>query len=224
MKMNTDIATDSSWDGQTDNDVDLPCNKIAKIKYEPDYENAIWRIYFTIKDDAWVETLTFKNFYVWFEWYVLELDEENLEIYNDITILIDGIDDSLSENAELKNYLNRLRRNLNNTSETSALVVDINDQIENKWISLDSNQKERLDSILSRLANPDTVVAVSVWMDDYEKNKLEILALLPTSKWTTIKEKVSWLFKDFEENGSLYSPDERADALDWIWMSFGTSS
>jgi len=220
--VDTDIATDSSWDGQTDNDVDLPCNKIAKIKYEPDYENAIWRIYFTIKDDAWVETLTFKNFYVWFEWYVLELDEENLEIYNDITILIDGIDDSLSENAELKNYLNRLRRNLNNTSETSALVVDINDQIENNWISLDSNQKERLDSILSRLANPDTVVAVSVWMDDYEKNKLEILALLPTSKWTTIKEKVSWLFKDFEENGSLYSPDERADALDWIWETITT--
>jgi hypothetical protein len=76
--------------------------------------------------------------------------------------LIDGIDDSLSENAELKNYLNRLRRNLNNTSEVSALVVDINEQIENKRINLDSNQKERLDSILSRLANPDTVVAVSV--------------------------------------------------------------
>jgi hypothetical protein len=46
--------------------------------------------------------------------------------------LIDGLDDSSSENTELKNYLNRLRRNLNNTSETSALVVDINDQIENK--------------------------------------------------------------------------------------------
>jgi hypothetical protein len=65
-------------------------------------------------------------------------------------------------------------------------------------------------------------VAVSVWMDDYEKNKLEILALLPTSKWTTIKEKVSWRFKDFEENGSLYSPDERADALDWIWETITT--
>jgi hypothetical protein len=60
-------------------------------------------------------------------------------------------------------------------------------------------------------------VAVSVWMDDYEKNKLEILALLPTSKWATIKEEVSWLFKEFEENGSSYTPDERVEALDWIW-------
>ena len=215
--VDTDIATDSDWDWKTDNDIDLSCNKIAKIKYEPDYENVIWRVYFTVTDDTWKETLTFKNFYVWFEWYILELDEESLEIYNDITVLIDGIDDSSSENTELKNYLNRLRRNLNNTSETSALVVDINDQIENKWITLDSNQKERLESILARLANPDTVVAVSVWMDDYEKNKLEILALLPTSKWTTIKEEVSWLFKDFEENGSSYTQDERVAALDWIW-------
>jgi hypothetical protein len=112
--------------------------------------------------------------------------------------------------------LNRLRRNLNNTSETSALVVDINDQIENKWITLDSNQKEKLDSILARLANPDTVVAVSVWMDEYERNKLEILAVLTTSKWTTIKEEVIKLFEDFEEKRSWYSPDERVESLDWI--------
>ena len=215
--VDTDIATDSDWDWKTDNDIDLPCNKIAKIKYEPDYENVIWRVYFTVVDDTWKETLTFKNFYVWFEWYILELDEENLEIYKDITVLIDWLDDSTSENTELKNYLNRLRRNLNNTSETSALVVDINDQIENNRIVLDWNQKEKLDSILSRLANPDTVVAVSVWMDDYERNKLEILALLPTSKWTTIKEEISWLFKEFEENWSWYGPDERVEALDWIW-------
>ena len=199
--------------------MDLPCNKISKIQYEPDYENAIWRIYFTIQDDTWKEKLTFKNFYVWFEGYVLELNEENLEIYNDITILIDGMDDSSSEKTNLKSCLNRLRRNLNNTSEVSALVIDINSQLENRWLELDSNQKERLDSILSRLANPDTIVAVSVWMDDYERNKQEILALIPTSKWVEIKEKIAWLFNKFEDEWAWYSPDERAEALDEIWKS-----
>ena len=215
--VDTDIATDSDGDGKTDNDVDLPCNKIAKIKYDPDYENVIWRIYFTLNDETWKENLTFKNFYVWFEWYVLELDEENLEIYKDITVLIDGIDDSSREKTSLKSSLNRLRRNLNNTSEVSALVVDINEQIESGWLELDSKQKEKLDSILSRLSNPDTVVAVSVWMDDYERNKLEILAILPTNEWSTIKEEVTWLFKDFDEKWSWYLPDERVEALDWIW-------
>jgi hypothetical protein len=62
---------------------------------------------------------------------VLELSDENLEIYNDITKLIDGMGDSSAENTELKKYLNKLRRNLNNVSEVSALVVDINEQISN---------------------------------------------------------------------------------------------
>jgi hypothetical protein len=62
---------------------------------------------------------------------VLELSDDNLEIYNDITKLIDGMDDSSTENTELKKYLNKLRRNLNNVSEVSALVVDINEQISN---------------------------------------------------------------------------------------------
>jgi hypothetical protein len=62
---------------------------------------------------------------------VLELSDDNLEIYNDITKLIDGMDDSSTENTELKKYLNKLRRNLNNVSEVSALVVDINEQVSN---------------------------------------------------------------------------------------------
>jgi hypothetical protein len=40
--VDTDIATDSDWDWKSDNDTDIQCNKMAKIKYEPDYESAIW--------------------------------------------------------------------------------------------------------------------------------------------------------------------------------------
>ena len=211
--VDTDIATDSDLDGKTDNDTDFSCNKIAKVKYEPDYENAIWRIYFTIKDETWKETLTFKNFYVWFEWYVLELDEENLQIYNDITILIDGLDDISTENTNLKNNLNKLRRNLNSTSEVSALIVDIKSQIDKWWIKMDSRQKEILESIISRLDNPDTIVAVAVWMNDYEKNKEEILAVLPSS--SSIRDEIIWLFEEFEEDAE--TPEKRIEILNQIW-------
>ena len=213
--VDADIATDSDWDNKTDNDTDFLCNKIAKIKYEPDYENTIWRIYFTVKDETGKENLTFKNFYVSFEWYILELDEEKTEIYKDITILIDGIDDISTENTNLKNNLNKLRRKLNSTSEVSALVIDIKEQIEKWWIKMDTNQKERLESILSRLDNPDTIIAeVSVWADGYEKNKSEILALLPTEKWLTIKEDVAWLFKEFEEKAD--TPEKKIESLNMI--------
>jgi peptidoglycan hydrolase CwlO-like protein len=44
----------------------------------------------------------------------LELDEENKEIYNDITKLINGIEDLSIENTDLKKSLDKLRKNLNN--------------------------------------------------------------------------------------------------------------
>ena len=75
---------------------------------------------------------------------------------------MNGLDDLYVENTTLKGYLDRLRRNLNNASEVSALVIEINSQMQNLSLRMDSNQKERLDSILSRLSSPDTVVDVSV--------------------------------------------------------------
>ena len=211
--VDTDIATDSDKDFDPTNDADLLCNKMGKMTYMPEYEDVIWRIYFTIKDDQWKESLIFKNFYVWFDWYVPELNDENQALYNDITILINGIDDLSVENTTLKTCLNRLRMNLNNVSEVSSLVVDISAQIENWGLKMDSKQKELLESVLSRLSNPDTVVAISVWMNDYEKNKAEILAILTSN----LKQEVAELFDDFEKNVTWYSRDKREDVLNWIW-------
>lgn len=217
--VDTDISTDSDGDRNPENDKNILCNKIAKISYEPNYENTIWRVYFTAKNsETWRDELSYKNFYVTFEWqnwYVLGLDEEKSKIYHDITVLIDWIPDTSNENTELKSYLNILRKNLNNTSEVTALVIDINSLIDGWWIRLDSNQKGLLNSVLSSLSNPDTVTAVSVWMDGYERNKVEILELL--TKWSSIREKVEWMFAEFEENISGYTPKEKADAINEIW-------
>jgi hypothetical protein len=42
--VDTDISVDSNWDWKLDNDVDILCNKIAKIVYDSNYESVIWRI------------------------------------------------------------------------------------------------------------------------------------------------------------------------------------
>lgn len=207
--VDTDISTDSNWDGKTDNDTDIVCNKIAKIVYEPNYDKAIWRVYFT---NDW--KLTFRNFYVTFEWYILELDEEQLEIYNDITTLVNGIEDISIENTDLKSSLDRLRKNINNRPEVSSLVVQIHEQIEEWWIKIDLKQKEMLDSVLSRLSNEDTII--SVWMNEYEKNREEIYALLPF-KWYNIKSVAESMFDDFDENLYKYWKEERAGVLENIW-------
>ena len=208
--VDTDIAIDSDWDWKTDNDTDIMCNKLAKIKYEPDYESAWWRVYFM---NNW--KLTFKNFYVTFEWIILELDEEKREIYNDITTLYYWIEDISIENTNLKNLLDRLRKNLNNRLEVSSVVISIKDQINNWWIKMDLRQKESLDTILSRLENEDTIILI--WRSEYDKNKQEILAMLPSSKWYTIKSTAEKMFEDFEENLYSYTVNEKEKELEKIW-------
>lgn len=197
-----DISTDSSGDWESDNDMDIACNKMANIVYQPNYESAIWRIYFT--EDG---QLMFKNFYVTFEWYILELNEEQLEIYNDISILINWIEDISMDNVDLKKYLDTLRKNLNSTNMSSSLVATIQTQLNEWWVSISPNQKEILDSVIARLSNWDTIVAV--WMNEYEKNRLEILAILPTS----LKSEIEWLFSAFELNIGSYDPEQKASVL-----------
>ena len=203
--VDTEIAIDSDWDWKSDNDKDIMCNKLAKIKYEPEYESAWWRVYFM---ENW--KLTFKNFYVTFEWIILELDEEKREIYNDITALYFSIEDISTENINLKRLLDSLRKNLNNRPEVSSLVISIKDQINNWWIKIDLRQKESLDAILSRLDNEDTII--SVWRSEYDKNKAEILSLLPT-KNSNIKSAIEEMFKNFDENLYAYPPKEKAKEL-----------
>ena len=202
--VDTDVSKDSDYDGHADNDMDILCNTIAKIVYQPNYESAIGRIYF-INDGK----LTFRNFYVKFEWYILELDEEKLALYKDITTLVDGIEDISVGNTNLKSSLDILRKNLNNITVVSPTVVSINDQLADWWIKIDSNQKELLDSVLFRLANADTIP--SVWMNEYEKSKQEILAILPAS----LRYEIQWLFSDFEESST--DLEGRAQILQNIW-------
>jgi hypothetical protein len=61
---------------------------------------------------------------------VLELDEEKLEIYNDITTLVNGIEDLSVENTDLKNSLNNLSKDLNNRPAVTSSVIAIKEKID----------------------------------------------------------------------------------------------
>ena len=203
--VDVDIATDKDFNGKSEDDRNIECNKIAKVKYEPDYDSTIWRVYFT---QDW--KLKYKDYYVTFEWVFLWLDEEKMEIYKDITQLLNWVEDNLSvENKNLTILLDKLRKNLRNKPEVSSLVNTINEEVNKWWIKIDSKQKDLLDSILSRLSNEDTII--SVWLNEYEKNKKEIFSVSPKSL-----SKVEGLFKEFEENYDEYGQQDKANKLEKI--------
>ena len=202
-----DISTDSDGNGETNDDRDVLCNKVAKIKYEPDYESTIGSVYFTNNGK-----LTFKNFYVTFEWVVSWLDDEKKEIYEDITTLINWIEDKYVENTNLKKSLDRLRKNLNNRMEVASLLSTLNEEKNQKNLKIDEYQTQLLESIISRLANEDTVI--SVWISEYEKNKREILSII--EKQDSLKHKVEEKFEDFDEDLSSYTQEQKAKELEEI--------
>ena len=210
--VDTDISNDSDGDGNSDNDMDLLCNNMWKIAYEPNYDSTIWRVYFVHEGQ-----LVFQNFSVTFEWYVLEYSDTDLELYNDITILVNGIEDVVdgvaSEwNAALKSSLDVLRKNLKNRNLVSSTVITIRTQLSEWGIAIDSKQRDLLNDILNRLSNEDTLLAV--WMNTYEKNKQEILTMLSS---TSFKSEIEDMFLNFEQNMDSYDPERKSQELKNIW-------
>lgn len=210
--VDTDISKDSDGDGNSDNDRDLDCNKMWKITYEPNYDSTIWRVYFVYDGQQ-----VFQNFSVTFEWYVLEYSDEDLSLYNDITILVNGIEDVINGdpmpgNAELKSSLDVLRKNLKNRNLVSSTIMTIKSQISEWWISIDTKQRDLLNDVIERLSNEDTIM--SVWMNVYEKNKQEILTMLSA---TSFKSEIESMFLHFEQNVDSYDLESKANELKSIF-------
>jgi hypothetical protein len=200
--IDTDISKDSNQDGRTDNDQDIPCNTLQLWKYDPQFESIIGRVYFT-KDGK----LVFKNFSVDFEGFEVVMDQNNLLIYQDITTLIGGIEDKSIGNAELKVLLDVLRKNLLDKNQTTSNVIQIQDHIKESSIFIDAGQKELLESILSRLANADTIS--SNGGNAYEQAREEILQTLPDNLRAIVASK----FAQFEISAENLDSDGKNQKL-----------
>ena len=212
--IDTDISKDSNQDGKTDNDQDIPCNTLQLRNYNPQFESVIGRVYF--EDEG---RLFFKNFSVSFEGYDLVLDQDNLLIYQDITTLINGIEDRSIGNTDLKTLLDVLRKNLLDKHQTSATLVALQTHIVESSIAIDAGQKELLDSIIARLSNSDTIAAMGG--NAYEQARNEILALLPHN----LRNEVEPMFVAFELQAERLDTEAKrqklTDILNYISQNAG---
>jgi hypothetical protein len=195
--IDTDISIDTNKDRKTDNDQDIPCNTLQMRTYTPQFESIIGRIYFDYNDK-----LVFKNFSVSFEGFDIVMDQNYLLIYQDITTLINGIEETTIGNADLKTFLDVLRKNLLDRNQTSANLVALENHLKTASIAVDAGQKSLLDSVISRLSNADTVSAMGGTA--YDKAKAEIQAALPYN----LRAEVSSKFAQFE--ASVDNSDDEA--------------
>ena len=200
--IDTDISIDSDRDGKSDNDQDIPCNTLYFKKYEPQFENIIGRLQFDYNGQ-----FVFKNFNVIFEGFDTIMDQNNLLIYQDITTLINGIEDTSIWNADLKHLLDILRKNLLDRNQTTSNVIALENHISESPIYIDEGQKELLNSVISRLTNADTISAMGGTIYDQAKN--EILATLPTN----LRTEIEIMFTNFEAEADNLDNDGKKEKL-----------
>lgn len=156
--IDTDINDDSDGDMKKDNDRDINCNEEVIRDYAKDHTpigQTIGKLYFENNGK-----MVFKTFTVEFEDSELLLTDKQKEIYDDISTLINGIDETSITNYTFKYLLESLRKNLTDSNQTTANVVELQNFLDENPIYLDEKQNNLLQSILKRLQNSDTVSAL----------------------------------------------------------------
>ena len=206
--IDTDINDDSDGDMKKDNDRDINCNEEVIRDYAKNgapIGQTIGKLYFENNGKT-----VFKTFTVEFEDSELLLTDSQKAIYDDISTLINGIDENTITNYTFKYLLESLRKNLTDVNQTTANVVELQNFLNENPIYLDEKQNNLLQSIFTRLKNADTVSALGG--NAYEKSKAEILALLPDG----LSASVNLKFNSFESIADTLDGDAKKNELTTI--------
>jgi hypothetical protein len=201
--VDTDLSMDSDADGVKDNDKDFACNQLYLKKYEPKYQSAKGRLYYTNADNQLVS----QDFSVNFLDFETKLDPDTLALYQQVDELIGTLPAELTgAYINLSSLLVTLRDNLIDTTATKSNLVAVKAYVTTGAdIQLTTEQTSMLDAIFTRLADKSVVAAEGG--NAYQAAKAEILSILPAN----LAVDVNALFNNFETAVSQSSTNSQQD-------------
>lgn len=186
-----DITKDSNWDGESDNDRDFACWKEKMVVYKPWTLSTISRIYYY---DG--EKLLTKDIEVNF----LDADDDLLwefkKDFDAINLIIDQIaDDKDTSIVYLKILLTNLKASLWDNLETSSIIIQINDWLDENMTLLDEQLENDIKNVIKRLSDGATQAAM--WgSSEYDISKANILIFISD----TSRDEVESLFEKIEQS------------------------
>ena len=183
-----DIRNDINEDGNPWNDKDNNCNELILKEYEPQYRHTVWRIFYEQNG-----TVLSEDFVVSFVDYDIQLSAEQQDVIERINKIIQTIDPSLADNAWLRNLLISLREEIIDETQTSSIIVSIQNYKDTRSLLLSTTEEVLLDELIDSLKDKSSSAAL--WDNPYEQAKAEILSLLPYNT----KNDVNNLFIEFED-------------------------
>ncbi len=170
--MDKDITIDSNKDGNPDQDRDVACNQETMIKYTPQFESSLARVYYEtngklLSKDISVQFIDFDN----------TLPENLKKTYSELNNLID----QAPENAAfLKTLLLNLRNNLSDPTASQSIIVQIHDYLDTNPDHISDDLKVNILQELIPLTNESGQSALGG--TEYQNAKQGILYLLPGTK------------------------------------------
>jgi PKD repeat protein len=133
-----------------ENEKDFYCNQAFLQKFDPKYENTIWKLYYQVWDQ-----LLSKELKISFIDFSIELDEKTQAIYEKTTKLINKTKDE-----KLKALLINLQKWIINPTEIQSNIVAIQDYLLNEDISnITDQEKEDAQWIINELGDSTTISA-----------------------------------------------------------------
>lgn len=185
--IDTDISKDTTNSGQPDQNRDIACNVETLYEYKnPSVGSTIARLYFKPTDS---DQLQHKDMTIQFLDYNVELPQETKTIYNNIDSVLIRLWDTL---PDVKSILLQLRNAIVAGDNTSSLVLQLKDVIENQQGNIDAMTQQQLWDIIASLEDKTTIGAQ--WWTTYAQSRSAIIDFFPTSR----KSEVATLFEEID--------------------------
>lgn len=180
-----DITYDSTWDWQPDNDKDLLCNQLWTKSYVPQATSTIARLYF---EEEW--EVIYKDININFLDFDINLSDEQLEIYKEITDIINILPTDTQDMSFLRTLLINLRNSIWDWIWVDWIVIQVYDWFDfNVWL-ISYEIEERILIVLDKLTS--VWIQAAIWGSQYEIAKANIIIFMPSS--------VEWIVRSiFEE-------------------------
>lgn len=180
-----------------DSEKDFECNTMYFKEYNPNFVWTKWKLYYT---QDWIQQT--KDINVSFLDYDIEITQQQTDVSDKISSVINQLDTSVSANQSLVELLLTLQQWLLDEKATQANVVSLQDFLDNDTeYKLEPGMDETLNSIITSLSD-STVISWLGW-SEYMQAKSEILTITPYN----LKPDIEPLFFQLESSDQYISED-----------------
>ena len=185
--VDVDISIDTTNEWNPAQNKDFLCNQIHLHEYGTQYQSRTGRVYY--EEGGNLQT---QDFVVSFLDFELKVDEKSQQITRYVDQILNTIDPEAANNQYLIDQLNALKESVIDQNDVRAIIVSINDTIQNQDLVLSENEKVNINNIINSFE--DRSITAALWWTEYEQAKGEILSILPPQ----LKNEIRTLFDDFE--------------------------